>query len=479
MRQRHGLHRRCRLDVDRPIPGTDDAKTVKLPVTNTDSPRLALLVGAARSGTTLTRVLLDAHPEVGCPAEAGLPALMAHLAQTWVTVNADGGGSARPVDPGRGPNDDELTSRWAQGADAEVDGHSYYGGIGTANGQLLPADGSEWVVSTVEQVMTAYCAPAHKEVYCDKSLDSVRHLPLVRQLFPELRVVMLFRHVMDTVASGLEASPWGFQAYGYMPYVQAMPGNTVAALASYWLDHVSAAISWSADHPEVCLRVRYEDLVLAPQQTLATIHEFLGVERDEASLESAFARGPLRGPGDYKVDFTTSVHGRSIGGGKRVPVSRLPGPLLDALNACLGELKYDSLGSAWNVAERSVDGGGVGVWAARLADVMSGELSAGVAGDVGRFAVVAEDHRSLRWVVTPELGRIEQADGEVDSVVIGTAQDLLLMVSGEANLGVLVRSGRIRHLVDDVSGARRDARAELRAISGVLQRLNATQSGRA
>ncbi len=49
---------------------------------------------------------------------------------------------------------------------------------------------------------------------------------------------------MDTVASGIEASPWGFQAYGYAPYVQASPHNSVAALANYWLAHVTAAIEW-------------------------------------------------------------------------------------------------------------------------------------------------------------------------------------------------------------------------------------------
>jgi hypothetical protein len=34
-------------------------------------PRLAVIVGAARSGTTLLRLILDSHPEIGCPPEAG------------------------------------------------------------------------------------------------------------------------------------------------------------------------------------------------------------------------------------------------------------------------------------------------------------------------------------------------------------------------------------------------------------------------
>ncbi len=38
-------------------------------------------------------------------------------------------------------------------------------------------------------------------------------------------------------------------------------------------------------------------------------------------------------------------------------------------------------------------------------------------------------------------------DGEVDAVVTGTAQDLVLMLTGEENLGVLLRSGRIRYVM--------------------------------
>ena len=51
--------------------------------------QLGLIVGAARSGTTLLRLLLDAHREIGCPAEAGLPGLMSHMLRVWGTIDAD------------------------------------------------------------------------------------------------------------------------------------------------------------------------------------------------------------------------------------------------------------------------------------------------------------------------------------------------------------------------------------------------------
>jgi hypothetical protein len=109
-----------------------------------------------------------------------------------------------------------------------------------------------------------YCYRKNKRLYVDKSLDSVYYLELVRLLFPNMKCILAVRHVMDTIASGIEASPWGFQAYGYAPYVQRFPGNSVAALASYWLDHVTQALEWEKQHPKLCLRVRYEDLVTSP-----------------------------------------------------------------------------------------------------------------------------------------------------------------------------------------------------------------------
>lgn len=400
---------------------------------------LALLVGAARSGTTLLRLILDAHPEVGCPAEAGLPGLMSHMAGVWLTVDADVTGGQAGEDPGERAREepDRAPGGAASGA-ADVGREAFAD---------LPAEAQAWIRTAVRQPMLRYTARGKKRLYVDKSLDSVHYLELVRELFPSTRHVLLFRHVLDTVASGIEASPWGFNAYGYAPYVQASPGNSVAALANYWLGHVDRALKWEEEHPEVCHRVRYEDLVLKPEETVSGILRFLGVREDLSVLHGAFQRVPARGPGDYKVVHTSAVHAASIGHGKRIPVEMLPPPLMEVLNQKLEALGYERLNRAWNAEERPLDGGGESLWAKRLSDLMQDvRISPPDAGALGSFAVVAEDHRLLRWVVQPDTGEVSQGEGEVDGVVTGTAEDLVLMLTGEENLGVLLRSGRVRHL---------------------------------
>lgn len=431
-------------------------------------PELALVVGAARSGTTLTRLLLDAHPNVGCPSEAGVPALMAHLARVWLMINADALKETSPGDPGVRRGEDDAPARWEPiAAAAEKGGDVPAAGMWDE----LPRHARRWIVEAVSRPMAEYCEPTGKRIYCDKSLDSVYHLGLVRELFPEVRMVLVFRHVMDTIASGIEASPWGFRAYGYAPYVQTSPGNSVAALASYWLDHVSRALAWEKEHPETCFRLRYEDLVLEPTSVVTDMQRFLGIPEDLAVLTNAFDRDPPRGPGDYKVEHTGGVHSRSIGHGKRVPVGMLPPRLLAALNDQLEALGYEALDRSWNTAERLVDLGGGGVWADRLRELMAAASNGLPPSDLSSVAVVAEDHRDLRWIVEPELGTVEQGDGDVEGVVTGTAEDLVLMLSAEENLGVLLRSGRVRFLLaDDDDGMRPDPVQRLAKSLASLQR---------
>jgi Sulfotransferase family len=428
-------------------------------------PELALIVGAARSGTTLQRALLDAHPEIACPPEAGLPSLMSHMARVWGTINSDMQQDAPATDPG------QPEPGLNEGPAAKPDEAAAEDTAPVANpGPILPEPAREWIRATMLAAIRSYCDRENKRLYVDKSLDSVYYLELVRQLFPNVKCILAIRHVMDTIASGIEASPWGFQAYGYAPYVQRFPGNTVAALANYWLDHVTGAVEWEKQHPELCLRVKYEDLVTSPKETVKGIQRFLGVQEHLDVLREAFDREIAPGPADYKIEHTSAVHAQSIGNGKRVPVSMLPPPLLAAINEKLEELGYPPLDRSWNTAEREMDAPTETIWSGRLQTLMNEAQLRQISDDLIPFAVVAEDHRALRWVIDPESQVIVQGDGDVEAVLTGTAEDLVLMLTGEGNLGVLMRSGRVRHLLaDENEVTRRNLHDEVMTLVSTLR----------
>ena len=416
---------------------------------------MGLIVGAARSGTTLTRLLLDAHPEVGCPAEAGLPAVMAHMARVWAIAEADSD-QLPPAVPTPAPD----LGRGSVPPEAEA----------STQPAMLTPEARGWIRSSIRPLTHRYCDARGKRLYIDKSLDSVYYLPLAKDLVDDLKVVLVFRHVMDTIASGLEASPWGFNAFGYAPYVSASPDNTVAALASYWADHVGRALAWEKDNPEHCYRLRYEDLVLAPEDAIRGVQRHLGVAEDLSVLAAAFNRPPATGPGDYKVGFTNSVHKQSIGHGKRIPVTLIHPEVVKTINSHLCELGYPPLDRSWNTAERTVDNGGQGLWPGRLRELMGRVTLRGDLHQMEPFAVVAEDHHALRWVVAPAELSIHQGDGDVESVLTGTAEDLVLMITGEENLGTLLRAGRVRHVVASDNGEDPgDALTQIRAIVDALR----------
>jgi hypothetical protein len=151
---------------------------------------------------------------------------------------------------------------------------------------------------------------------------------------------------------------------------------------------------------------------------------------------------------------TTAVHAQSIGRGKRVPVTLIPTPLLEAVNAKLTQLGYEELDVSWNATERVTHTRAESIWSERLRGVMDavdfkGQRLLRLRGVA--FAIVAEDDRTLRWVIDTDAKSVAQGEGDVDWVVTGTAEDLVLMLAKEENLGVLVRTGRIRHLAPNHS----------------------------
>lgn len=429
------------------------------------TPGLALVVGAARSGTTLQRMLLDAHPEIACPPEAGIPGLMSHMARVWATINSDTQDDTPPTDPGQ-PEPERIDRPTAERPETDTQTTEDT----TKRTPRIPEPARAWIRTSILAATGSYCARENKRLYVDKSLDSVYHLNIVHALFPETKYILAVRHVMDTIASGIEASPWGFQAYGYTPYTQRFPGNTVAALASYWLDHVTNALQWEKQHPELCLRVRYEDLVTTPESTVTAIQRFLGVTERPGVLHEAFHREMAPGPADYKIEHTTAVHNTSIGHGKRVPVSMLPPQLLTAINEKLETLGYQALDKSWNTAERDTDAATPTIWSDRLASLMSQTQLTHVDDELIPFAVVAEDYRALRWIIDPETRTIVQGDGDVEAVITGTAEDLVLMLTGQENLGVLTRSGRLRYLLaDEQDATQRDLHREINTVVATLR----------
>jgi Sulfotransferase family len=139
-----------------------------------------------RSGSTLLRFLLDAHPDLACPPETNLPALCAQLATVWSLIEG------APLSANRGDEPPEV-----------------------------PAAAIAGVRATMDRMVGSYLARRGKKRYCDKSLGTARFAPLLTRVYPQARFVCVYRHPIDVIASGAEACPWGLNGYGFDPYIAA------------------------------------------------------------------------------------------------------------------------------------------------------------------------------------------------------------------------------------------------------------------
>jgi Sulfotransferase family len=271
------------------------------------------VITLARSGSTLLRYLLDGHPEVVSPPETNLSALLQHLVDIWRQTEI-ALGKAQPTASGAPPPPSDEVCRRARKA--------------------------------VDEIMVSFADAAGASLYCDKSLTTVDHLETVSLCYPGAPLIFLYRYPLDMIASGMEASRWGFNAFGFQPYVTAMPGNFIAGLANYWIDKTSRMLQFERTYEGANARIYYELLCDDPAATMSGLFELLGVASDESVIERAFANDHGRGPGDYKIDYTGAISMDSIGRGAALPEHLAP-QQVERINELLAELDYPELAAAW------------------------------------------------------------------------------------------------------------------------------------
>src|SRR5216683_1375652 len=276
---------------------------------------------AARSGSTLLRFLLDAHPDLACPPETEMPALCSQLAGAWSLL------AGTPLVASRG-----------------------------GEPPVIPDPVLAGIRHTVHLMVEPYLARQAKKRYCDKSLYAARHASLLRQVFPAAKFICLYRHPMDVIASGIEACPWGLKGFGFDSYAADSPGNAVLALARFWADHAAAILAVEERFPDRCHRVRYEDLIADPEGIADGIFRFLGVPSSPGISSRCFAPERERlGPGDYKIWQTSRITADSVGRGWSIPAGLITQPVTVAVNELADKLRYVRVDEKWSVAETPPD----------------------------------------------------------------------------------------------------------------------------
>jgi protein-tyrosine sulfotransferase len=283
-------------------------------------PGPVIVLTMARSGSTLLRFIMDSHPELGCPPETSLGSACFALARMWDLL-----------EPAPEVARDDFRPRQVP---ARVSGAA-----------------ADSIRSVLGDVYGRYLARRGKRRWCDKSLDNIGVADLLADLYPDAQFVCLYRHCLDVIVSAVEACPWGLGGYGFDQYLAASMGNSVAAVTMCWLERTRPIIQFQEKHPDRCHGIRYEDLVTDPEQVAGALFDFLGVQQVPGITAACLAtEHDIRGPGDHKIWFTTSISRDSLGQGIRVPLAALPPDLLIQVNQTLAQLDYRLVDEHWPTA---------------------------------------------------------------------------------------------------------------------------------
>ncbi|MEM7025108.1 MAG: sulfotransferase [Pseudomonadota bacterium] len=225
----------------------------------------AFIIAPPRSGTTLLRLIFDTHPDIAAPPETLIfPYLLGALREERVT-----------------------RAMW---------------NVGFHRDSLARSLG-DFARGFVE----AYARTKQKRYWVEKTTTHVEWLPELREAFPDVRFVLLYRHPFDVVRSMMERNM--IEVYDrFAPWRRDHP-STFAACCAYVARQQEAMLAFHKQHRRCVHAIRYERLVANPERELRDVCAFLGVAFAPQMLDFASARHDI-GFGDEKIHQTTEIISR-------------------------------------------------------------------------------------------------------------------------------------------------------------------------
>jgi protein-tyrosine sulfotransferase len=228
-------------------------------------PSPIFIAAPARSGTTLVRYALDSHPRICCPPE--WPFLKS-------IVQALGPFLTEPV--GECVDEQKVAALTAQ-HDLPFSAETY----------------RERLRQLHESFYADYARRAGKARWADNTHVVTDTLICFLDVLyaGEAKFILVSRHGLDTVLS-----------------CAAKFGGDVEKALVYWCAVVGLHSAFQESNPERCIRIRYEDLVLRPQEVFDEVLRFVGEEPVPDIAARMFEARHGGFFGDHKIRETRALH---------------------------------------------------------------------------------------------------------------------------------------------------------------------------
>jgi hypothetical protein len=260
------------------IPGEHDPLTTVADETSHERNPFVFIVGCPRSGTTLLRRMVDAHPLIA----------ITRRETHWIPI-----GFRKRV----GLADDGLVTAdlisWLM-ADARF---PYMGISREELEEIIRNEGPLTYAAFVSRVFDLYAAKEGKALAGDKTPGYARQLPTLHALWPAARFVHLIRDGRDVYLSFRDWAKSPRVVGRFLPW----PKNPAASAALFWEWHVKLArMAGSELGAELYHEVRYEALVSEPAEACAALCAFLEVPFSDRMLLADERRRKVRPGADSK-----------------------------------------------------------------------------------------------------------------------------------------------------------------------------------
>ena len=268
-----------------------------------------VILGVPRSGTTLVRRCLNAHPQIACPAETTILSACARFLQTEQV-----------------------------GAGLEY---------GVLTGLSFAGFDSQTVLEELRRFMFGfherYASSKGKRRWAEKTAVDIFHLGEIELLCGDhVQYVCVVRHALDVISSLYEFSNRG---YTYLTelhaYIKRHP-NMLEAFAHAWTEANADLLKFVERHPSTAILVRYESLVSDPASTIRDILAFLGETYPDDLLNNAFDANLEPGFGDWKSYRRQQIDSASVERWRALPKA-LVSRLAEICNPTLTALGYESV----------------------------------------------------------------------------------------------------------------------------------------
>lgn len=244
-----------------------------------------IVIGTPRSGTTLLRRLLNAHPNIACPGETNLLSACARFLHS---------------------------ERIAEGVD-----------IGVLSGLTYAGFEATEVMRRLREFVFAFhrehARRRGKQRWAEKTAFDSFHLDAIESLCGDhAYFICMIRHGLDVACSIQELCEKN-QTYlsELHEYIKRYP-RPLEAFAHVWVDLTTAIRAFAQRHPDNAVMMRYEDLVDDTQAEMIRVIKSVGESWDETMLKSAMQSREGVGLGDWKTYSRSVIEHSSIERWKRL-----------------------------------------------------------------------------------------------------------------------------------------------------------------